>query len=110
MQDIPATLNLENDIVLDPREFGSENHPSKQRLVQEYLDVLKSDTSKLLRKDDERYSIAFDRMREQLRRKVLDAVIREKFGSASCRLMKILSEHGKLDDKQVREWKDVERV
>ncbi|RUS34846.1 LOW QUALITY PROTEIN: RNA polymerase III subunit RPC82-domain-containing protein [Jimgerdemannia flammicorona] len=103
---IPATINLETDIVLESAEFTANSLPSKQQLVHEYLELLQTDSAGFLRKEDERgaglYVVAFDKLRDHLKRKVLDSVVREKYGSASCRLMKILSEKGKLDEKQVR--------
>ncbi|KAL1923241.1 uncharacterized protein VTP21DRAFT_9617 [Calcarisporiella thermophila] len=96
---IPPELDaqLAEDIVLDQTK-----QPSKQDLVNEYVELLMTDRAKFLRKDDAgRYYVNFTNIGTHMKRRILETVVQEKFGATGCRLLRILLEKGKLEEKHL---------
>jgi len=90
----------------------SSKNPSLTTLVKEYVGILSAadnptpagvataflSSSATVGK----VQVEFDTIHRRLRRRVLEAVVRERFGEDSVRLVRILLETGKMDDKHVR--------
>ncbi|KAJ1982397.1 RNA polymerase III subunit C82 [Dimargaris cristalligena] len=96
---------------------GGDNR--SQDVVRQFLEVLRHDSGNILYRDELRgggqFRINFTRARQQLTERLLFSYLEEKFGILSCRIMRILNEKGKMDDKQLAKFallpvKDVRKV
>ncbi|KAI7872650.1 RNA polymerase III subunit RPC82-domain-containing protein [Spinellus fusiger] len=103
---LPADVATRGDIVLQPDLIHPSKAPSLQDIVQGYISLLKADTAGFVKSKDERgasqYAINFSKLRNTLRQKIFEDVVREKLGVATCRILRILIDKGKLDESQVQ--------
>ncbi|KAJ1663623.1 RNA polymerase III subunit C82 [Coemansia sp. RSA 1813] len=88
------------------RANGSSLSPAKRtELAFALLEVVRSDASGIVTKVDERgggqYQINFDRAATALRDTCLDTLVHEKFGSLHARIIRVLREKHKLDEKTI---------
>ncbi|KAJ2547969.1 RNA polymerase III subunit C82 [Coemansia sp. RSA 1933] len=88
------------------RHSESSMSPAKRtELVFALLDVVRADTSGIVTKVDERgggqFRINFDRAAVTLRDACLDTLVHEKFGSLHARIIRVLREKHKLDEKTI---------
>ncbi|KAI8645635.1 RNA polymerase III subunit RPC82-domain-containing protein [Parasitella parasitica] len=93
-------ISLPKDL-LDPKKG-----PSLQETVRGYIILLKTDTAGFVKSKDERgasqYAVDFAKLRNTMKRRVVEGLIRERYGVATCRILRILIERGKLDESQVQ--------
>ncbi|KAI7866936.1 RNA polymerase III subunit RPC82-domain-containing protein [Mucor mucedo] len=93
-------INLPKDI-LEPNK-----PPSLQDTVRGYITLLKTDAAGFVKSKDERganqYAVNFEKLRYTMKRKVMEGLVQERYGVATCRIMRILIERGKLDESQVQ--------
>ncbi|KAI8989255.1 RNA polymerase III subunit RPC82-domain-containing protein [Pilobolus umbonatus] len=94
------------DIVLPKDPIEPNKKPSLQEVVKGYIMLLKTDTAGFIRAKDERganqYAVDFQKLRNSMKRKLLEGLITERYGIATCRILRILIEKGKLDESQVQ--------
>lgn len=79
--------------------------PSQAERVNAYLEALVMDEIRFLEKQDERgsgtYVVNFGRLISNMRLKLMEDMISEKYGRGSCRLFRLIRARGKLEEKQV---------
>jgi DNA-directed RNA polymerase III subunit RPC3 len=104
---VPADLDIAQGLAA-----SVSKNPSTTVLVKEYVGILSAadnptpsgiagaflSTSATVAK----VQIEYVTIHLRLRRRVLEAVVRERFGEESVRLLRILLDMGKMDDKHVR--------
>lgn len=94
------------DIVLPSDPLEPSKKPSLQEVVKAYIILLKTDTSGFIKSKDERganqYAVNFQKLRHSMRRRLIEGLVRERYGVATCRILRILIEKGKLDESQVQ--------
>ncbi|KAI9308579.1 hypothetical protein BJ944DRAFT_156030 [Cunninghamella echinulata] len=101
-------LLTQGDIVLqqDILDSHSNRKPSTQETLRGYINLLKLDQSGFLKTRDDlgsnQYSINLYKLRLSMKRKILETLLRERLGVATCRIVRILIEKGKLDESQVQ--------
>ncbi|KAJ1983974.1 RNA polymerase III subunit C82 [Dimargaris verticillata] len=113
-QRLPKGTNLADDMDVSMASLGLEldmpttdamSNANTQDLVRKFLDVLRFDQAGLIAKSDERssgqYRVHFGNVQRALSDKVVLSYIQEKFGNQSCRMVRIINEKGRLDDKQI---------
>lgn len=75
-------------------------------VVNGYFQLLRLDNAGFLMKRDElganHYAVNFKRIRHFMKRHLLEGLLTERFGIASCRIVRILLEKGKLDESQIQ--------
>ncbi|TKY85531.1 hypothetical protein EX895_005693 [Sporisorium graminicola] len=119
---LPSDLSLQKGF--DRRSFGKDKAslPSRQEFLAEYCSIFshsedvsgKSKTSRLMAPASDSttktaggskvaslLTIEFSNVAERMRRDLLRNVIEEKFGTAAIRIMNILREKGKLEEKHI---------
>ncbi|KAK9685552.1 RNA polymerase III subunit C82, partial [Basidiobolus ranarum] len=100
---LPSNVILQHGIVSNTD--GTKLKPSQQQLTTEFLDLLCTDQVKFLSKIDERsagqYKINLTNGANALKTRLVESVIKEKYGSISHRIFRILSNRQKLDEKQI---------
>ncbi|RCH91642.1 RNA polymerase III subunit C82, partial [Rhizopus azygosporus] len=94
------------DIVLPKDPLEPNKKPSIQEIVRGYITLLKVDTAGFVKSKDERgasqYAVNFERLRTTMKRRILEGIVRERYGVATCRIFRILIEKGKLEESQVQ--------
>lgn len=102
---LPSELLTQGDIVLQPDPMDPNRKPSANDVVKGYIMLLKTDQAGFITSKDERganqYAVNFAKLRETMKRRVFEGLIRDKYGVATCRIVRILLEKGKLDETQV---------
>lgn len=67
--------------------------------------LLRTDQAGFIRNADERganqYAVNFAKLRDTMKRRIFEGLLREKYGVATCRLVRILLDKGKLDEGQL---------
>ncbi|KAI9491779.1 RNA polymerase III subunit RPC82-domain-containing protein [Zychaea mexicana] len=103
---IPSEIITQDDIVLQPDPLEPNKKPSLQEVVRAYIMLLKTDQAGFIKSKDEmganQFSVNFAKLRETMKRRVFEGILREKYGVATCRIVRILIEKGKLDESQVQ--------
>lgn len=105
---LSSDLLTQGDIVLqqDILDNHSNRNPSTQETLRGYINLLKMDQSGFLKARDDlgsnQYSVNLSKLRLSMKRKILETLLRERLGVATCRIVRILIEKGKLDESQVQ--------
>ncbi|CAO3581394.1 unnamed protein product [Absidia cylindrospora] len=99
-------LLTRGDIILQQDLIDKNKKPSAQETVRGYITLLKMDQAGFIKNKDERganqYTVNLSKLRESMKRKLLESLLRERLGVATCRIARILIEKGKLDESQVQ--------
>ncbi|KAG1449141.1 hypothetical protein G6F46_008167 [Rhizopus delemar] len=94
------------DIVLPKDPLEPNKKPSLQEIVRGYITLLKMDPAGFIKSKDERganhYAVNFEKLRNTMKRRIIEGLVRERYGVATCRVFKILIEKGKLDESQIQ--------
>ncbi|KAI8148741.1 RNA polymerase III subunit RPC82-domain-containing protein [Fennellomyces sp. T-0311] len=103
---IPSETITKDDIVLQPDPLNPDRKPALQDVVRAYIMLLKTDQAGFIKSKDElganQFAVNFSKLRDSMRRRVFEGILREKYGVATCRIVRILIEKGKLDESQVQ--------
>lgn len=80
--------------------------PDVSQVVNGYFQLLLSDNAGFLKRRDElganQYAVNFKRVGHVMKRHVFESLLKERFGVASCRLVRILLDKGKLEEAQIQ--------
>ncbi|KAL0140990.1 RNA polymerase III subunit RPC82-domain-containing protein [Mucor lusitanicus] len=101
-----SDIATRGDISLPKDPLDPKKAPSLQETVRGYITLLKTDTAGFVKSKDERgasqYAVNFAKLRHTMKRRVVEGLVRERYGVATCRILRILIERGKLDESQVQ--------
>ena len=89
---------------------SSHKKPSQMSLLKEYCGILASAdnptpagrAASFISLSGSKLQVEFEIIGSRLRRRVLEAVTREKYGEDGVRIVRLLLQTGKMDEKQVR--------
>ncbi|KAI8378749.1 RNA polymerase III subunit RPC82-domain-containing protein [Choanephora cucurbitarum] len=99
-------ISTRGDISLPKDPLEPKKGPSLQEVVRGYITLLKTDPAGFVKSKDERganqFAVNFEKLRFTMKRKMIEGLVRERYGVATCRIMRILIERGKLDESQVQ--------
>jgi hypothetical protein len=103
-----ALLIPEDDDLSLGLAFASDQKPSNMTLVKEYLGMLAfADNPTLTGKQasfvspgESKVQVEFEIVARRLQRRVLESAVREKQGDKGVRILRLLMETGKMDEKQ----------
>ncbi|KAI8360859.1 RNA polymerase III subunit RPC82-domain-containing protein [Choanephora cucurbitarum] len=78
--------------------------PSVLQVVEGYFQLLRVDRFLALRDElgANQYAVDFKKLRQMIKQEILEGLITDRFGQASCRLVRILLSKGKLDEQQLQ--------
>ncbi|KAI8325219.1 hypothetical protein GQ54DRAFT_295657 [Martensiomyces pterosporus] len=97
--------NLATDGAESKDGSGAMSRAKRGEVAYALLEVLQADVSGIVVKADERgagqYRVDFERAASTLRDQCLDALVQEKFGSLHARVVRVLRDKQKLDEKTV---------
>lgn len=103
---VPSEILTQGDIVLQPDPTDPDKKPSYQEVVRGYLALLKTDQGGFIKSKDEmganQFAVNFAKLRNTMRRRVFEGLLRDKYGVATCRIVRILLDKGKLEESQVQ--------
>ncbi|KAI8642003.1 hypothetical protein BD408DRAFT_345036 [Parasitella parasitica] len=95
-----------NDLVLQQPTAKKHKAPDVIDVVKGYFRLLQTDSAGFLTKRDElganQYAVNLKRIRHAMKRALLEGLLTERFGVASCRIVRILLDKGKLDEAQIQ--------
>lgn len=105
-----VSAQLEDDENLSAGFVPTSKNPSHMTLLKDYYGVLAAAdnptpagrASSFISLNGSKVQVEFDIIGRRLKRRVLEAVARERFGDDSVRIIRLLLETGKMDEKQVR--------
>jgi len=79
---------------------------STSDIVGEYFDLLRQSQARFIKRADSNghsfFVVDFKSIRQHMKRKLFDRILKSKFGNPTCRIARILIEKGKLEEKQVQ--------
>ncbi|KAI9248910.1 hypothetical protein BY458DRAFT_445574 [Sporodiniella umbellata] len=94
------------DIVLPKDPLEPNKKPSLQETIRGYISLLKMDPAGFVKSKDDRganhFAVNFEKLRQTMKRQIVEGLVRERYGVATCRILKILMEKGKLEESQVQ--------
>jgi DNA-directed RNA polymerase III subunit RPC3 len=97
---------LRGDIVLPPNPSDPTNKPGVAEVVQAYFQLLRNDNAGFLTLRDElganQYAVNFKKLKHTMKRTLFEGLLTDRFGVASCRIVRILMEKGKLDESRIQ--------
>lgn len=97
---------MRGDIVLKPNPAEPNEKPNVLNVVKGYIQLLKKDTVGFLTLRDElganQYAVNLKKIRNAMKQNLFEDIVTDKFGVASCRIVRILLDKGKLDESQVQ--------
>ncbi|KAI8380754.1 hypothetical protein BD560DRAFT_387024 [Blakeslea trispora] len=82
----------------------TDTPPSVLQVIEGYFQLLRIDRI-LVTRDElgaHQYAVNFKRLRQMIQQDILEGLITDRFGQASCRLVRILLDKGKLDEQQLQ--------
>ena len=110
--DVATHLSDEEDLA-DGFVSQSSKKPSEMTLLKDYCGILASadnptpagQASSFITLNGSKVQVEFDIISRRLKQRILEAVARERHGDAAVRIIRLLLQTGKMDEKQVRsEW------
>lgn len=104
MMQLSGEENIARGLIL------AEKRPSSTTCMKEYLGMLScgdnptpaGKAASFVSFTSSKVQVEFDTIGRRLRRYVLESVTREKHGNEGVRILRLLMDTGKMDDKQVR--------
>jgi DNA-directed RNA polymerase III subunit RPC3 len=93
------------DTGLDTRDDAMPSDTSSASdIVGEYFELLRQCQARFIKRADSKghsfYVVDFKSIRQHMKRKLFDRILKSKFGNSTCRIARILIEKGKLEEKQ----------
>ncbi|KAF9993931.1 DNA-directed RNA polymerase III subunit RPC3 [Entomortierella chlamydospora] len=102
---LPTDINLVDTLEFDPQELGPSNtKPRAGECLEKYLQILEEDQMQILKKDAGRsgqYIISLKAASRILKKSLIQDIVATRFGSPYVRIMNMLLEKGKLEEKQI---------
>lgn len=96
------------DIVLPTNPMDKKEKPSVNEVVHGYVELLRTDPAGFIKRRDElgsnQFSVNFARLRQAMKKELLEGLVTDKFGVACCRIIRILIDKGKLDESQIQKY------
>ncbi|KAI0080589.1 hypothetical protein K474DRAFT_1769343 [Panus rudis PR-1116 ss-1] len=101
---LPKDIDLSEGFVL-----SSSKTPSEMTLLKDYCGILASadnptpagQADAFISLNGSKVQVEFEIISKRLKRRVLEAVARERFGDAAVRIIRLLLQTGKMDEKQI---------
>ncbi|CAG8503928.1 12297_t:CDS:10 [Funneliformis mosseae] len=105
-QRIIRSVPVEKTDLFNQQMQSARRGVTREILIKQYLDYLmENDDANILRKKDENtggmYTFRYHEVCESLKKEIFEDVIMEKYGFKGLRIVRILSEKGKLDEKAI---------
>ncbi|KAG0328815.1 RNA polymerase III subunit C82, partial [Podila humilis] len=105
LNNLPKDINLVDTLEYSAGERG-ESRPKPGECLEKYIQILEDDLMQILKKDIRggQYSINLKKASKLLKKNLIQGVISSRFGSPYLRIMNMLLEKGKLEEKQISKF------
>jgi hypothetical protein len=91
---------------LPPYPGDPKKKPGVAEIVQAYFQLLRGDNAGFLALRDEfganQYAVNFKKLKHTMKRNLFEGLLTDRFGMASCRIVRILLDKGKLDESRIQ--------
>ncbi|KAF8932123.1 RNA polymerase III subunit C82 [Dissophora ornata] len=108
LNNLPTDINLVETLEFDLAELGASGvKPKMGECLEKYVQILEDDLMQILKKDAGRsgqYIISLKMAARILKRNLIQNVVASRFGSPYVRIMNMLLEKGKLEEKQISRY------
>ncbi|KAF9957920.1 hypothetical protein BGZ65_001776 [Modicella reniformis] len=105
LNNLPKDINLVDTLEFDPAELGTSNiKPKPGECLEKYMEVLEDDLMRILKRDAGRsgqYIIHLRAAAKILKRNLIQDIVSSRFGMPYVRIMNMLLDKGKLEEKQI---------
>ncbi|KAF9192290.1 RNA polymerase III subunit C82 [Haplosporangium sp. Z 767] len=107
-QNLPEDINLVDTLEFDSLELGINNaKPKINECLDKYLQILEDDLMQIFKKDSGRagrYVINLKMASKIMKKNLIQEVISTRFGAPYVRIMNMLLDKGKLEEKQISKF------
>ncbi|KAF9159531.1 RNA polymerase III subunit C82 [Actinomortierella ambigua] len=101
-------VNLADTLAFNESELGVHDaKPSLSECLDKYMDVLEEDLLKITKKDQGRsgqYVVNLKQAAKVMKHRVIEGMVSTRFGGHYVRIMNMLLEKGKSEEKQISKW------
>ncbi|KAF9978351.1 RNA polymerase III subunit C82 [Actinomortierella ambigua] len=108
LNNLPQDVNLADTLAFEPAELGPNGtKPSPTECLEKYMDVLEEDLLKITKKDQGRsgqYVVNLKQAAKVMKHRVIEGMVSSRFGTHYVRIMNMLLEKGKSEEKQISKW------
>ncbi|KAF9385512.1 RNA polymerase III subunit C82 [Podila verticillata] len=105
---LPKDINLIDTLEFEQQELGINNSkPKAGECLEKYIDILEADLMHILKKDGGRsgqYVINLKAASKIMKKNLIQGVVSSRFGSAYVRIMNMLLDKGKLEEKMISKF------
>ncbi|KAF9197819.1 RNA polymerase III subunit C82, partial [Haplosporangium sp. Z 27] len=105
LNNVPDDINLVDTLEFDPQELGSSNtKPRVGECLEKYFQILEEDKMQIVKRDAGRagqYIISLKAASKILKQNMIQDIVATRFGAPYVRIMNMLLEKGKLEEKQI---------
>ncbi|KAK3813573.1 MAG: RNA polymerase III subunit RPC82 helix-turn-helix domain-containing protein [Linnemannia elongata] len=105
LNSLPKDTNLIDTLEFDPSDLGPNNtKPKIHECLDKYIQILEDDLMKILKKDAGRsgqYVINLKSASQILKKNLIQGIVSARFGAPYVRIMNMLADKGKLEEKQI---------
>ncbi|KAF9084019.1 RNA polymerase III subunit C82 [Mortierella sp. AD031] len=105
LNNLPKDANLVDTLEFDPAELGSSNiKPKVHECLDKYVQILEDDLMAILKRDSGRsgqYVINLKTASKILKKNLIQGIVSARFGAPYVRIMNMLEDKGKLEEKQI---------
>ncbi|KAF9917979.1 RNA polymerase III subunit C82, partial [Lobosporangium transversale] len=105
---LPTNVNMVDTLEFDPQELGSSNiKPKPYECLEKYFQLLEEDAMRVVRKDAGRsgqYIVSLKTAVRILKLNMIRDIVTARFGAPYVRIMNMLLDKGKLEEKQISRY------
>ncbi|KAG0095457.1 DNA-directed RNA polymerase III subunit RPC3 [Podila epicladia] len=108
LNSLPASLDLAETLEFQQQELGiNGSKPRAGECLDKYIDILEADLMQILKKDGGRtgqYVINLKAASKIMKKNLIQTIISSRFGSPYVRIMNMLLDKGKLEEKMISKF------
>ncbi|KAF9415575.1 hypothetical protein BGZ94_000061 [Podila epigama] len=108
ISNLPKDVNLIDTLEFNPSELGSHNSkPTEGECLEKYIQILEEDLLEILKRDSGRsgyYVVQLKTASTIMKKNLIQAIVSTRFGSPYVRIMNMLLDKGKLEEKQISKY------
>ncbi|KAG0234636.1 RNA polymerase III subunit C82 [Actinomortierella wolfii] len=107
LNNLPQDVNLVDTLAFENDIIAQNAKPSTSDCLEKYMEVLEEDLLKITKKDQGRsgqYVVNLKQAAKVMKHRVIEGMVSSRFGGHYVRIMNMLLEKGKSEEKQISKW------